>query len=62
MRCQLFSYITCIRKAVVCGGILAVWKFAWVILTICPGLRKRRFTGIPERFKMTVSSVMTNLV
>ncbi|MBS6643075.1 MAG: hypothetical protein KH366_05785 [Clostridiaceae bacterium] len=27
-------YNCCILNAVVCGGMLAVWKFAWVIRTI----------------------------
>ena len=35
---------------------LAVWKSAWVILTICPGRSARKGIGFPKRFNITVSS------
>ena len=47
------------RNAVVCGGMLAVWKFAWVIRTVWPGRSSLKGIGIPFRFWIRVEFVTT---
>lgn len=56
------AYLTRIRYAVVWGGILAVWKLAWVISTSCPGRRSHKRIGSPFRFRMIVEFVILYLV
>jgi len=41
---------------------LAVWKLAWTIRTICPGRRFVKLMVLPKRFFITVASVVTNKV
>lgn len=41
---------------------LAVMKFAWVTLTICPGHRELKLIGAPKRFVKVVVFVTINLV
>ena len=55
-------YLTWIRNAVVWGGILAVWKFAWVICTSWPGRRSHNLMGNPFLFRITVELVTIYLV
>ena len=55
-------YITCMRYAAVCGGILLVIKFACSTLMNCPLLRFQRRIGLPLLLKIFVSSETVNLI
>ena len=57
----LLFYNTLTSKAVVCGGRLAVIKFAWRTRTRMPGFKPENCIGLPKRSKNQVFSEVLNL-